>query len=77
MSAAKLKLQAVLVAWHNLRMAVEDANERNDSTYCAILVATDKLRDRLEELEAIVGAETPANLFDLKEEMIDRFRNGD
>jgi uncharacterized protein YecT (DUF1311 family) len=86
-----LKLQAVLVAWHNLRRemnvpgAVEVAvhnlrmilEDRDDDEAAVALdkldqqlgalddlaCLADELRDRLEELEAIVGCETPANLF--------------
>lgn len=68
MSAAKLKLQAVLVAWHSLRMVIEDGTPYGHPRhpfFDEVAAAADKLRDRLEELEAIVGAETPSSLFDM------------
>jgi hypothetical protein len=68
MNAAKLKLQAVLVAWHSLKLAVEDVGTltvENPGVVADLETAADKLRDRLEELEGLIGCETPANLFDL------------
>ncbi len=65
MNAAKLKLQAVLVAFSELRKAIADGEDGMGRSPLSPAEAANIVAWRLEELEGLVGCETPANLFDL------------